>query len=124
MNARTILFLRQDACFTKTAVKLAGFNVSAGHWNKGTMTAYLCTCAVSQRVIENVWRVGKKLNQVEGAHDVVVDYEDGEMDNGWMAASSDTYPKIWDSNVPFDAYLDCGIHLLFHGIVAYIVEQT
>ena len=88
------------------------------------MTAYLRTCAVSQRVIENVWRVGKKkLNPFEGADDVVTDYEDGEMDNGWIAASSDTYPKVWDSNVPFDAHSDCGIHLLFHDIVAYIVQQ-
>ena len=48
----------------KTAVKLAKFNVSAGHLNKDTMTAYLRTCAVSQRVIENVWRVGKKTEPV------------------------------------------------------------
>ena len=48
--------------------------------------------------------LGKKLNPFEGADDVVTDYEDGEMDNGWIAASSDTYPKVWDSNVPFDAF--------------------
>ena len=64
----------------------------------------------------------EKLNEVEGPADVF-ENEDGELDNGWIAASSDTYPKIWDSNVPFDAHLDCGMHLLFHGIVAYIVEQ-
>ena len=122
MNARHVLFLRQDSQFTKMTVKAAEFNVRVGHWNKGTMTAYLRTCAVSRRVIDNVWRVGKKLKRVEG-NDDVVDYEDGELDNGWTATSSDTYPKIWDSNVPFDAHLDCGMHLLFHGIVAYIVEQ-
>ena len=32
-------------------------------------------------------------------------------------------PKYGDNNVPFDAHLDCGMHLLFHGIVADIVEQ-
>ena len=65
----------------------------------------------------------EKLNPVEAADDVVADYEDGELDNGWIAASRDTYPQIWDSNVPFDARLDCGMDLLFHGIVAYIIEQ-
>ena len=67
--------------------------------------------------------LGKKLNPVEADDDVFADYEDRELNNGWLAASSDTYPKIWDSNVPFDARLDCGMHLLFHGIVASIVEQ-
>ena len=85
----------------KTAVDLAESNVRVGHWNKGVMTAYLRTCAVSQRVIKNLWRVGKKMNPVEADHDVVTDYEDGELDNGWTAASNDTYPKICDSNVPF-----------------------
>ena len=51
--------LRQDASFMKTAAKLAEFNVRVGHWNKGTMTAYLRTCTVPQHVIENVLRVGK-----------------------------------------------------------------
>ena len=76
----------------KMAVKAAEFNVRVGHWNKGTMTAYLRTCAVSRRVIENVWRVGRNLNGVNGPADVF-DTEDGELDNGWIAASSDTYPK-------------------------------
>ena len=109
-------FLRQDSQFMKMAVSAAEFNVRVGHWNKGTMTAYLRTCAMSRRVIENVWRVGKNLNQVNGPANVF-ECEDGELDNGWIAASSDTYPKIWDSKVPFDAHLDCGMHLLFHGVV-------
>ena len=66
MNAHIILFLRQDAYFMKTAVKLAGFNVRVGHWNKGTMTASLRTCAVSRRIIENVWCVGKEIESGRG----------------------------------------------------------
>ena len=74
-------------------------------------------------VIKNVWCVGKDLNPVDADNDEIADYEDGELDSGWIAASRDTYPQIWDSNVPFDARLDCGMDLLFHGIVAYIIEQ-
>ena len=70
-----------------------------------------------------MWCVGEKKNPVEADNDVAVDYEGGDLDNGWIAALIDTYPKFWDSNVPFDAHLDCGMHLLFHGIVAYIIEQ-
>ena len=78
----------------KMAVKLAEFNVRVGHWNKGTMTAYSRTRDVSRCVIENVWCVGNYLNPLDADNDEIADYEDRELDNGWIASSSDTYPKI------------------------------
>ena len=48
--------------------------------------------------------------------------DDGELDNGWLPTLNEIYPKIWDSEVPLDAHLDYCMHLLFHGVVVYIIE--
>ena len=54
--------------------------------------------------------------------DVIAEMLDGELDNGWLPSMNETHPRIWDGVVPMDAYLDCCMHLLFHGIVAYVIE--
>ena len=108
----------------KTTVKLAEFNVRVDHWNKDTMMAYLRTCAKSRYVIESVWCFGKDSYPVDTDNGEIADYEYGELVNRWIASSNDDYPKILDSNVPFYAYLDCGMHLLFLGIVAYVHRRA
>ena len=35
----------------------AAYHVNEGMWNKGVMTAYLRTCAVSRRVQDHLWSV-------------------------------------------------------------------
>ena len=32
-------------------------------------------------------------------------------------------PKNWTNKLLLSAYIDCGMHLVFHGVVAYCVER-
>ena len=76
-------------------------------------------------VIENVWRYGRNIAfNAEAAMLAreIYEFDDGELDNGWVPTESDMYPKIWNSVIPMDAHLDCCMHLLFHGMIATIVE--
>ena len=34
-----------------------------------------------------------------------------------------TAPLLWYGNISLDAFIDCGMHLVFHGIVKYPVER-
>ena len=40
-----------------------------------------------------------------------------------VGGTSNVVPSIWFSTLMISAYLDCGTHLVFHGIVSYCVEQ-
>ena len=54
------------------ALAFAAWNVSTGDWNKGTMTAYLRTCAVAKSVRERVW-VKNHLGASQATEDEEVD---------------------------------------------------
>ena len=47
--------------------------------------------------------------------------DDGEICDGYqpiLGESSNVVPSIWFSSLMMSAYLDCGMHLVFHGIVS------
>ena len=48
--------------------------------------------------------------------------DDSEFNNGWILGLDVIYAKMWDREVPKVTHLDCRMHLLFRGSVAYIVK--
>ena len=108
------------------AVRFAVHNVSAGVWNKGVMEAFLRTCSIATSVRNNIWMKCRPKNNVQ--QDVVENGDDTEINDGYEPCVDDddengTIPKIWKSMLQMNAYIDCAMHLLFHGIVAYSVER-
>ena len=95
-------------------------------WNKGVMTAYLRTCAISRCVQDHLWCV---LQADDNNLLPVVEIEEindnDEIDGGYAPITSgniDYVPKIWQSQLNINSYVDCGIHLIFHGVLASMVE--
>lgn len=101
------------------SVDYAAYNVCSELWNKGMMDAYLRTCAISKRVRDNLWSVIKN----RPAEDAIA--EDGEIDDGYTPltnSSDDIMPKLWHSRMTINSFIDCGMHLIFHGILALVVK--
>jgi hypothetical protein len=101
------------------SVNYAAYHVRFNLWNKGNMDAYLRTCAISKRVRDHLWSVIKQ-NQQDST---MVD--DGEIDDGYNPLtddSDDLMPKLWLSRLDINSFIDCGMHLIFHGILASVVE--
>ena len=50
--------------------------------------------------------------------------KDGEIDGKSTTHTmiNSCVPRMWESNIAMDSYLDCGMHLIFQGIAADIVE--
>ena len=51
--------------------------------------------------------------------------DDDEIDGGYAPitnGNSDYVPMIWQSQLNIKSYVDCGMHLIFHGVLASIVE--
>ena len=98
---------------------------TVGCWKKGVMVDYLRSCSVSTSVRNNL-RIKYK---APGANDVVLVYaDDGETTDGCdllidLDDEIGVTPKIWKSDLKMNAYIDCAMHLIFHGIVAYCVER-
>ena len=133
MGALYIAPVKQSFVWLTEAVRLAAHNVTVGVWNKGVMDAYLRTCSVAGSVCNNIWsRCRPQSGVVNNEGDNVVtdddnDMEDdGEIYDGYrplVDGTSNIVPSIWFSTLMMSAYLDCGMHLVFHGIVAYCVER-
>jgi len=113
------------------AVLLAAHTVSLDFWKKGVMDAYLCTCAVATSARDLIWivyrpgSVAKIASQLENA--ISEEHQsDNEIGDGYtpiVGDHSNVVPSLWYSPLMLNAYLDCGMYLLFHGIVAYCVER-
>ena len=117
------------------AVEYASHNVKVGVWNKGSMVDYLRSCAVATSVRENLWVKCKPPSAKERAKnnhdndpDMNVINNDGEINDGYDPVLADgvenqVVPKIWSSSLKMHSYIDCAMHLIFHGILAYCVER-
>ena len=104
-------------------------NVMLGIWNKGVMEAYLRTCSIATTVRTNIWnlcRPKRTTNIINEEETNVVD--DNEVDDSYAhiatVGESKFVPALWNSPLLMNAYLDCGMHLVFHGILAYCVEKN
>ena len=107
-----------------SSVEFATYHVKKGLWTKATMNAYLRTCAVASRVRDGVWASVK--GDVRDKEDNDCNTDD-EIDDGYMpiTRSDDEYiPKLWYSRMAVNSFVDCGMHLIFHGVLATIVETV
>ena len=128
VGIRYIIPVHQNFEWLIQAVSYAAHNVSAGFWNKGVMTAYLRTCSVSKSLYNHVWKVcnPKSVNDNEETDWSTNVGEDGEIVDGYcpvLTENSTVIPSLWKSSLMMSAYIDCGMHLVFHGVVAYCVEE-
>ena len=116
-----ILPVKQTFAWFRSVFAFASFNVKMGTWGKGKLLAYMRSCAISASVIDKVWSVNKSTT-VEESEQIPID--EGEIADGFqvMSKSSSGLPVIWTWDVLSDVFLDCGMHLVFHGVVANIVE--
>ena len=83
------------------------------------MDEYLRTCAISKRVREHLWSVIKDERTENASAD------DGEIDDGYNLVTNshdNITPKLWHSRMAINSFIDCGMHLIFHGILASVVE--
>ena len=128
INLRFLKPVQQSFEWMIAAVLYAAFNVSAGVWNSGVMEVYLRTCGIATSVRKNLWRVVKGLKTSDNDDADVnnyVDPETGEIsDDMDLITDKDNkiVPKIWYTKVKMNSFIDCGMHLIFHGIVAYIAR--
>lgn len=96
-------------CVMIRALRFAAHNVAHFKWNKGTTQAYLRSCAIPDRVTDKMYN---QLHEMEDSEETT----DG-------ACQSDIYiPYVWRSSVSMCAWIDAGMHLIFHGIIATIMK--
>ena len=65
-------------------------------------------------------------NNVADDNNKPEDDDDGEISDNYALLTLDptsVLPKMWENVLSVETYLDCGMHLVFHGVVAYCVEQ-
>ena len=92
------------------AMRYAAHNVLYCGWNKGQTKAFANSCAVPNRVTNNIY---DRFHAMDIADDT-----DGD------AVKSDEYmPKVWLSTVKMSAWIDAGMHHLFHGVVHRIMLE-
>ena len=88
---------------------------------------------VTGSVRDNIWRqcCPQSGGDSTDGENIVTDddaknEDDGEVYDGYqpiLGGTSNVVPLIWFSSLMMIAYLDCGMHLVFHGIVSYYVER-
>ena len=126
VGEKHIIPVEQSFPWLKSCVHYAAYHVNKGMWNKGVMTAYLRTCAISRRVRDHLWHVLKAdENNLSPIGENEEYNDDDEIDGGYAPITSgngDYVPKIWQSQLNINSYVDCGMHLIFHGVLASMVE--
>ena len=80
-------------------------------------------CTISAFFIDKVGSVNKSTTVKESEQ---IPIDEGETADGFqvMSKSSSSLPVIWTWDVLSDVFLDCEMHLVFHGVVANIVEAV
>jgi len=131
MRVTHIRPIKQTFEWLTKAVLLAAHNVKSGCWKKGVMDSYLRTCAVATSVRDLIWMVCRPGSLVanaiqnENENELPIGIEN-EIEDGYvpiLGTQSNVVPALWYSPMLMNSYLDCGMHLVFHGIVAYCVER-
>ena len=103
---------------------VAAHNVRCGCWNKGVIGAYFRTCDVATLVCNNLWTMCQN-NDAINDNNKPEDNDDGKIGDNDAPLTPDpsgVLPEMWESVLLVETYLDCGMHLVFHGVVAYGVE--
>ena len=87
------------------ALRFAAHNVFHCRWNKGMTQSYLKSCAIPDRVTNQMYDYFNNM-------DVFEDIDGGTVQsNGYIL-------YVWLSVISMSAWIDAGMHYIFHGIVA------
>ena len=97
-----------DYLWMVCALRFAAHNVIHHMWNKGTTFSYLKSCAIPDRVTDKLYT---RFNKMDPSND----------DEGVEVASNEYVPFVWLSIVCIGAWIDAGMHHVFHGVVARIM---
>ena len=89
-------------------LRYAAHNVLHGNWNKGQTQSYAQSCAIPDRVTDKMY---DRFHAMDIADDT----------NGDAVKSNEYIPKVWLSTVAMSAWIDAGMHHIFHGVVARIM---
>jgi hypothetical protein len=90
------------------AVKFAAHNIIHHSWKKDPTRSYLKSCAIPDRVINKLYT---RFNKMDPNND----------DQGVEVASNEYIPYVWLSVACMGAWIDAGMHHVFHGVVARIM---
>ena len=91
------------------ALRYAAHNVLHCGWNKGTTKSYLKSCAVPDRITDKMY---ERFHNMDVSDNI----------DGVEVQSNDYVPYVWRSIVSMSAWIDAGMHHIFHGIVATIMS--
>ena len=127
MRASFIRPRRMTFDWLRSAVNLAEHNVRTKFWNKGVMVDYLKTCCVPEKVRDLIWgKYNKKRTTAD--RNLRASVANVEM-NQQVHCDATTnvvscVPMLWNSSIILDAFIDAGMHHLFHGIVADVMAAA
>ncbi len=121
VNERYLKPIKQSFRFLVAATSFAAYNVASGLWNKGVMDTYLRTCAVAKSVRQHIWNEKNTRGTTVSMDE---NDDDDEISDGFhpITGYMSLAPILWFSKMVMSSYVDCGLHLVFHGVVAYCME--
>ena len=90
------------------ALRYAAHNVIHCKWNKGITQSYLRSCAIPDRVTNKMY-------------DRFNNRDESDNREGAAVQSNDYVPYVWVSIISMSAWIDAGMHHIFHGVVARIM---
>ena len=92
------------------------------------------SCSVAMSVIDIVWRRNKATTNYVPTIEYPTESDatndnsnmDGEESDGFSVVTTDKsgLPVIWTWDVLLSAFLDCGMHMIFHGVVTDVIEMA
>lgn len=89
-------------------LRYAAHNVVHSEWNKGQARAYCTSASINERATE---KMIDKFHSMKATDDP----------NGEAVKSNDYVPGIWLTSVAMSAWIEAGMHHIFHGIVARVM---
>ena len=128
--------VRLNFSWMVSALQFASHNVQTKRWNKKTLQAYLNCCAIPDKIVNMVWT---KCRSDATALEVRSNYQedDNEIDgesnideskksdqHPIVLNSQDTIPKVWLACIVMSAWIDAGMHHIFHGVVADVIHYV
>jgi hypothetical protein len=105
---------RQQFGWLKQGLEIAFHNLTTNkrtvdgrkiRWYKYHMDAYLLTMAVSEAVRNQVWKSAQE--KIKHPH---------------IEITSPFVPYLWTTQISMECFLNSPMHLLFHGVVADVME--
>ena len=109
MSEKFLKLVQISSEFMRSALKFAAHNIVHCNWYKGHTKSYLSSCAIPERVADRLY-----------------DHLDAMKDSGATDTATALFeaaaPKVLQqTSIPMCAWIEAGMHHVFHGVVARIV---